>query len=467
MRVSPQRVKTTLTIESTQMARRIPLPRLTRSQRTARWQRERRQQTVIVTIFSAILFFTLGLVGWAASDRYYTANLKPAVMYEGRVVPLREYKRELGYQYVRFYIDFGVPPGYENDPRVLQHKGEYEGVALEGIVEQLILDDAARADGVVIDQAAIDARYTEDYSEYHARHILVTPKGDDKDLADKVAAAKARAIADQLKQSPNDQNLWNKLAESESDDTGTKASGGDLGFVGKGQFVKEFEEAAKTLQPGQVSDPVKSQFGYHIIQVIERRGPEENVFVKRVLSSGYTVADVKAHARYDLLREEYTKRAQDKAIESPTAQLHLAWITTATPFPSAGGDFQTYSDQLKKLSDINREFEKGTDFADIAKQFSDDSTKEKGGDLGWFAHGMLDKIAIETELFALKPGDRSAQHADRVQTVWYKILERDDARALDDDQKKKIKDNAYPYWLQQQKKAHDVQKLVPGHELDG
>jgi len=79
---------------------------------------------------------------------------------------------------------------------------------------------------------------------------------------------------------------------------------------------------------------------------------------------------------------------------------------------------------------------------------------------------MLDKIDIERELFSLKPGDRSAQHGDRTQTAWYKVLERDESRALDDDQKKKIKDNAYPYWLQQQKKAHGVEKLVPGHELD-
>ncbi|HET7186802.1 MAG TPA: SurA N-terminal domain-containing protein, partial [Gemmatimonadaceae bacterium] len=138
------------------MARRIPLPRLTQRQRTARWQRERRQQTIIVTIFSAILFFVLGLVAWAASSRYYTDNLKPAVMFDGRAVSLREYKRELAYQYVRFYIDFGVPPGYENDPQVLTQKAEYEGVALNALIEEAILDAAAKADGITFDQASID-----------------------------------------------------------------------------------------------------------------------------------------------------------------------------------------------------------------------------------------------------------------------------------------------------------------------
>src|SRR6185503_13699721 len=144
-RLSARRLAGTIRVP---VARRIPLPRLTQRQRMARWQRERRQQTIIVTIFSAILFFTLGLVAWAASSRYYDNNLKPALMFDGHAVSMREYKRELAYQYVRFYVDFGVPPGYENDPQVLTQKAEYEGVALDALVEEAILDSAARADGI-------------------------------------------------------------------------------------------------------------------------------------------------------------------------------------------------------------------------------------------------------------------------------------------------------------------------------
>ena len=86
--------------------------------------------------------------------------------------------------------------------------------------------------------------------------------------------------------------------------------------------------------------------------------------------------------------------------------------------------------------------------------------------MGWIARGMFTDVGAENELFSLDPGTRSKQHNDRAQTVWYKVLEKNDARALDDDQKKKIKDNAYAYWLNQQKKAHDVTRLVPGLEFE-
>lgn len=418
-------------------------------------------------VFSAVLFFVLGLVSWAASAKYYQDNLKPALRFDGTVVPMREWAREKKYQLTRFYVDFGVPPGYENDPQIAGQKASYDRGALDTLEEYAILDRQARADGVTVGPDALQARYEEDYGQFRSRHILIKLNKDAADQAveDTSALAKAIAIRDQLRQDPNNQTLWNQLAKEQSQDPGSAEAGGELGWVGKGQFVKPFEDATKALTIGQISDPVKTDFGYHIIQVEERRGPSENEVVKRWLASGFTEADIQRHTRHDLLRDEFTKRQQERGAVSPTAQVHVAQIQVATPRP-VGGDFQSFTEQLKKVSAVSTALDKGTDFAEVAKQYSEDATKDKGGDMGWIARGMLTDIAAENELFTIPAGQRSQQHNLLSTTTWYKVIEKSDSRDLDDDQKKVIKDSAYQYWLNQQKKAHDVLRLIPGLEFE-
>jgi peptidyl-prolyl cis-trans isomerase C len=91
--------------------------------------------------------------------------------------------------------------------------------------------------------------------EVEARHILVDTEEKAKELYDKVTKGEDFA----------------KLAEANSNDPGSKADGGKLGYFGKGQMVKEFEEAAFALKKGEVSKPVKTQFGWHVIKVEDRR----------------------------------------------------------------------------------------------------------------------------------------------------------------------------------------------------
>ena len=450
------------------MARRIPLPRLTRRQRTARWQRERRQQAIIVTVFSAVLFFVLGLVSWAASDRYYQENLKPAMKFDGTVVPMRDWTTERKYQLARFYVEYGVPAEYENDPQVAEAKASFDRSALDTLEEYVIIDRQAKEEGITVAPDAVDTRYEEDFGQFRSRHILfkVDKEAADQAVEDANALAKATAIRDQLRQDPNNQTLWNQLAAEQSQDEGTAQSGGELGWVGKGQFVKPFEDAAKALAIGAISDPVKSDFGYHIIQVEERRGPADNDIVKRWFASGFTEADIKRHVRHDILRDEFTRRQQDRGAASPTEQVHVAQIQVATPRPT-GGDFEAFTAQLKKVADVGKALEAGTDFAEVAKQYSEDSaTSEKGGDMGWIARGMITDLLAEKELFTIPAGQLSQQHNLLTTTTWYKVIEKSDSRDLDDDQKKLIKDNAYMYWLNQQKKAHDVLRLIPGLEFE-
>lgn len=420
----------------------------------------------MVVVFSSILFFVVGLYAWSQSDRYWTENLKPAALYDGRVIPNRTFKTELRYQLVKFYIEFGVPKEFENDPRIAPQKSDYDAVALDKVVEYAALERAAREVGVSIGGDRIDDRYVADFSQYRSRHILVQadPNAEDKDAADKAAREKALRLAQQLRAAPNDEQLWNTVAKENSEDPGSKDSGGALGWVGKGQFVKEFEDAAAKLAIGEISDPVKSSFGYHVIQVLERRGPEASDTVKRYLGSGFDVPDLKAHLRYDLLRDEFTARVKAVATQSPTLQIHLAKITIATP-PPTSQNLDAFTQGLKKISDVSAGIDRGEDFADLAKKLSEDPSGEKGGEAGWFARGMLTDLRAELELFAMEPGTVSHQFSSRSETVFYKVLEKDPARSLDDDQKKSISDNAYPYWLEKEKRDHDARKLLPGLEL--
>ncbi len=94
----------------------------------------------------------------------------------------------------------------------------------------------------------------------HARHILI--KGDDED-----ARAKLADIKQQIEQGKD----FAELAKQYSEDPGSRDKGGDLGWADPGTFVPAFESVMQTLDEGEVSEPFQSQFGWHIMQVLERR----------------------------------------------------------------------------------------------------------------------------------------------------------------------------------------------------
>lgn len=124
-----------------------------------------------------------------------------------------------------------------------------------------------------IPDAQVQAYYEAHKAEYEsvtARHILITMEGTPvpstpgkRQLSDAQALAKAKAIRSRILGGED----FAKLAKEESDDTGSGANGGDLGAFKRGMMVPPFETAAFALKPGDISEPVKSQFGYHIIQV--------------------------------------------------------------------------------------------------------------------------------------------------------------------------------------------------------
>jgi len=126
---------------------------------------------------------------------------------------------------------------------------------------------------VKISDADLHKYYDEHKNEFEqvrARHILIRFQGSplplkpgQKDLTEAEALAKSQELLKRIKGGED----FAAVATKESDDTGSAANGGDLNFFKRGQMVPSFEQAAFALEPGQISDPVKSQFGYHIIKV--------------------------------------------------------------------------------------------------------------------------------------------------------------------------------------------------------
>lgn len=109
-----------------------------------------------------------------------------------------------------------------------------------------------------------------EYEEVHARHILIRTQGSPipvKPGQKELTEAEALAKAQELRKKIQDGGDFAALAMAESDDTGSAAKGGDLGSFKKGQMVPAFEEAAFAMKPGELSEPVKSQFGYHVIKL--------------------------------------------------------------------------------------------------------------------------------------------------------------------------------------------------------
>lgn len=126
------------------------------------------------------------------------------------------------------------------------------------------------------DDAAAKAFYDshkQDFEEVTAKHILIRFQGSpaplrlgQKELTDAEALQKAKDLRAKIIAGAK----FADLAKAESDDTGSGANGGDLGSFTKGRMVPEFEKAAFSQPVGEVGEPVKTQYGYHIILVEKR-----------------------------------------------------------------------------------------------------------------------------------------------------------------------------------------------------
>ncbi|HVL64626.1 MAG TPA: peptidylprolyl isomerase [Actinomycetota bacterium] len=189
----------------------------------------------------------------------------------------------------------------------------YDMETLERLVRDSILEERLRAEvvgGVGPSEDEVLAQYEANparFTEYRARHILVTSND------------RAVEIAEQLKAVPPEdlEDAFDRLARRFSKDPGSAERGGDLGWAAAEGYVEPFADALRELEPGEVSDPVRTEFGFHVIWLEDVRvvrfeevreqlraeiaGTAEDEAWERFVMRAYERAGVELNPRYGVI----------------------------------------------------------------------------------------------------------------------------------------------------------------------
>lgn len=211
---------------------------------------------------------------------------------------------------------------------------------------------------------------------------------------DSTALAAGRARIETLRKRIQAGEKFAKIAAEASDDDGTAKSGGDLSFIRRGEMPPAIEDAAFSLRDGEMSAPVRSPYGWHLVQAIERdtvRGPDGKDSLD---VAGAPIVEV--HARHIMIKVEVTQKDIDRAVA-------LA---------------QT----------VRAKAAKGGDFAALVKQYSEYKGQvTPDGDLGFLSLGQM-QPAIRAGLEPLAPGEVSDVLPNAQGLNIFKVLERRPAR---------------------------------------
>jgi peptidyl-prolyl cis-trans isomerase D len=181
-----------------------------------------------------------------------------------------------------------------------------------------------------VSDAEIQAYYNAHLADYQvkdqvrARHILIAVPAGASPQVDAAAKAKAQGILDQLHKGGD----FAKLAQENSDDPGSKAQGGELGWFQHGKMVPAFDQAAFALQPGQISGLVKTSFGYHIIQVEEKQTAHTKSLAEVKSQIVPLLQQQKLGAAEQAYANTLTAEAKQNGLDKTAAAHNLHVVTT-------------------------------------------------------------------------------------------------------------------------------------------
>ncbi|MEK7321814.1 MAG: SurA N-terminal domain-containing protein [Pseudomonadota bacterium] len=250
------------------------------------------------------------------------------------LIRLREQRRDLGYlivpvaQYLaEVQVDEQAIKRYYEDNREKFRTPEQVSV------DYIELSVANLAGGEQITEEVLRQRYEEHKSEFsvpeerQARHILIQASSDAPPAQIDAARTKIQEILARVRKGES----FADLARHYSEDPGSAQNGGDLGFFSRGAMDKAFEDASFALTEGQVSEPVRSAFGFHIIKLESVRGGQSKPFEEVRAQLAQEIKRQRAEEQYFALAEQL----YNLTFENPD-NLTVAAETLRLPIHSSG-----------------------------------------------------------------------------------------------------------------------------------
>lgn len=183
-------------------------------------------------------------------------------------------------------------------------------------VEYVVLDLDSVKKSISVNEEELKSYYDQNVArlsgkeERRASHILINaPK--DMPAADKAKAKeKAAALLVQVRKAPDG---FADVARKNSQDAGSAASGGDLDFFGRGAMVKPFEDAAFAMKKGEISDLVESDFGFHIIKLVDIKAPKQKTFDEVKVTIEADLRTQQAQRKYAETAEAFTNAVYEQS----------------------------------------------------------------------------------------------------------------------------------------------------------